>query len=34
MKYFYDESGNWQELNNERKIFVIGGLSVSDDNLL
>jgi hypothetical protein len=32
MKYYFDESGNWQEIQNENRNLVIGGVLIKDEN--
>ena len=32
MRYFFDESGNWMEVNEENKSLVIGGIVVKDED--
>ena len=32
MKYYFDESGNWQEIQNENRKLVIGGVLIKDEN--
>lgn len=34
MNYYFDESGNWQELNNERNKLVIAGLLIKNKTTL
>lgn len=31
MDYFFDESGNWQEIDNEKKRLVIAGMVIKDE---
>ena len=32
MKYYFDESGNWQEIQNENRNLVIGGVLIKNEN--
>jgi hypothetical protein len=32
MKYYFDESGNWQEIQNEKRNLVIGGTVIKNSN--